>query len=784
MLKHHLLIALRSFNRQRGYTALNVAGLAVGLAAAFFVMLGVEYERSVDAFQSDRLYMARQHVSFDEGQTIQTWSATPQPLAEALETDVPQVERAAMVRFGGENVLASGSTPLLAEGIWADDDFFEIMAFPVLAGSAPTALARPDAIVLTEGLAQRLLGATPTEALGQTVRFDNRHDATVTAVVADVPRTSSLEFEWVLPAEEFYARNEWVLSWDNNAMFLFASLAPGADVEAINAQIAGLRQVNSGFENSTLFLDPFRENYLYGEYENGVQTGGRILYVQIFTVIAVLVLLIAGVNFTNLSTARATRRATEIGVRKTMGATRASLVRQFLGEAVLLALAAFVLATLIVVACLGGFNRIAGTEVVLADIGLGAVGLGLLVAIGVGLLAGAYPAIVLSGFSPSRSVREDRMSGLALRRGLVVAQFAASVVLITGTFAVAGQMQYIQNRDIGLEREDVITMQLQGGALDQFDAFQSEVLASPAISAVSVADNNPLSIGSSTEAPEWSGGQDVSDEVFFVLAVHYDFVETMGMEMNAGRAFSRESIADSSNFLLNEAAVRALGMTEAVGESITFWGETGQVVGVVEDFHMQTVHSSVKPTILYLDPDPSGWQRLFVRAEPGQTAAALSHLRSVSTTFSPEYPFATRFLDEEFDTYYESERQFGALAGVFAAVAAFIAGLGLLGLAAYAAEQRRKEVGVRRVLGASLASVVGLLTRDFLAWVGLACLVAVPVAYLIAEEWLNQFEYRISLGAGPFLSAAVAALVVAVLAAGTQAMRAALADPVHALRSE
>ncbi|MEM0962551.1 MAG: ABC transporter permease, partial [Bacteroidota bacterium] len=747
MLKQNLVVALRAFRRQAGYSALNIIGLTIGFTAAFLVLFAVQDEVGMDQMHSDRLHQVLRNASFDGGETVQTWNVAPQPLAALMEADYPEVESAMMLRYEGNQVVASGDRKFWADGFWTDPPFFEMFAFPLLAGDPATALSQPDGIVVTESLVARLFGAgtTPEDAMGQAVRF-NDHEARVTGVAADPPSSASMDFEWVMPASEFYARNEWVESWDNNGMELYVTLRPDADIDVLNRKMSDVLIERGNVENSTAFVQRYATRYLRGAYDNGVQAGGRIDQVRTFSIIAVLLLALACINFTNLSTARATRRAAEIGVRKTMGATRSSLMRQFLGESVLMALLAFAAAVLLFAALVQPFGDILQKDLTLGTLP-GWMWLGFFgVALSVGIVAGLYPAVVLSRFSPVAVIRGRRKGGLALRRGLVVFQFSASVVLIIGTLAVAAQLGLIQNRDIGLDRENMLLVPLRDGAKSEYQAFRQTLLDDPAIVHVGAANGNPLWIGSSTGSVDWAGKDPERSTSFYHMTMDAKAIEALGMEMADGRAFSPEIASDSSGYIINEAAARAMGFDAPVGEQMTMWDETGEIIGVVKDFHMRSLMTPTEPTVFRLAaPETSNWAMAFVRMAPGQTEAALERLASATEVFSPAYPPEYLFMDEEYDQLYQRERQLGTLAAWFAVLAAVIAGLGLLGLAAYAAEQRRKEVGVRRVLGASLASVVNLLTREFVAWVGLACLLAVPVAYAVSERWLSQFAVRIDL---------------------------------------
>ncbi|MEL6443447.1 MAG: ABC transporter permease [Bacteroidota bacterium] len=786
MLKNTLIAALRAFRRQATYSALNLTGLAAGFAAAFLILYAVQDELRMDQMHSDDLHQVLRTASFDGGATVLTWTVAPQPLAEELRASYPEVEHATMLRYEGEQVVAAGAEKFWVSGFWTDEPFFEMFAFDLLAGDPATVLTQPDGIVVTEGLVQKLFGpeAQPQDAMGQAVRL-NDHEARVTGVAADPPAGASMAFEWIAPASEFYARNAWVKDWGNNAMELYVTLRPDADIAALNRTMTDLLLERDDLDVTTAFAQRYSERYLHGAYDNGVLVGGRIDGVRTFSIIAALLLALACINFTNLATARATRRAGEIGVRKSMGATRWSLMRQFLSESVLMALVAFAAAVVL-------FSLLATPFGTLLDKDLGAVSLpgwmwlGFLgVAVLAGIAAGLYPAVVLSRFSPVKILQGERKGGLALRRSLVVFQFAASVVLIVGTLAVAAQLDFIQTRDIGLDREGLIMAPLRDGATANYDAFRSALVDDPAITNVGTAHSNPLQMGSSTGSVEWRGKDPSVAASFHYMGIDAEAIHALGMEMAAGRAFSAGIASDSSNFIINETAARLMGFEAPVGERITLWEGEGEIVGVVKDFHMRAAGSATSPTIFWLaSPRESSWALGFVRTAPGQADAALTRLAAATETFSPAYPLDYRFLDDEYNRIYQDERQLGTMAWWFAGIAMLIATLGLVGLAAYAAEQRRKEIGVRRVLGASVAGLVGLLSRDFLIWVGLACAVAVPVAMLLINRWLAGFAYRVELGVTPFAVAVLGALLLALVTAGSQAVRAATANPVQSLRSE
>ncbi|MEO0741132.1 MAG: ABC transporter permease [Bacteroidota bacterium] len=788
MLQNYLLTALRFFRRQKGYTLLNVLGLAVGLLGAFLILLWVQDELRHDRFHEDgdRLYMAMRHVSYSNG-TVETARAITYPAAAVLEAEYPEVEDAEMVTFPNEIVLSHEGRAFRERGYWAEEAFFEIFTFPLVAGDPATALDAPDGIVISERLAQSLFETNDFEAvLGRTVRVDDRHDARVTGVAAPVPSYSRLDFDWVLPFEEYYARNTWMDHWGNSGARLFVRLADGADLATVNDKVRGLIMENADFTGVDLFLYPFGDYHLHGTFEDGMQAGGRIEYVRAFGVVAFFLVLIACINFMNLATARAAQRAREISVRKTLGATRSGLAAQFLGEAVLVALVAAALALVALVSLLPVFGEVAGKTFTLGALGPGMWMLFASVAVASGLLAGSYPALVLSRYSPAGVLRGSGgvASGGLLRKVLVVSQFAASILLIVGTLVVYRQIDYIQTKNLGLDRDNVVMMTLEGGARDQYDAFRQALLAQPGVETVTSTNQNPLSVGNSTSDPTWEGKDPEAQLNFFVIQANYDFIETMRMEVVSGRSFSRAFGADTTNFVVNEAMARLMETDDPVGEGLAFWGYEGEIVGMVEDFHMTSLYAPIEPTIMLLDANLEQGRMLAVRLAPGQTAEALAGLERTFAEFSPGVPFDYAFLDERFGRMYESERRIGTLANLFALVAAFVASLGLFGLAAYAAERRRKEVGVRKVLGASVPGVVALLSREFVALVVVACGVAFPLAYLGAERWLGGFAYRADLGVAPFLLAGTSALLLATLTVGIQAWRAATADPVKSLRYE
>ena len=791
MLKNYLKIAYRTLVRQKGYAFINIFGLAVGLACAFLITLWIRDEVSYDRLHEsgDRIYRVMRHVH--SGDEIHTSDIVTWPLDRVLEEAYPEVEDVVAITQSEELLFSRGERSAREEGLYADADFFDVFSWDLIEGDPADVLQAPTSVVISASLAEKYFGSGwRTHAVGGTIirdDIDGTKDLTVTGVFEDVPQHSSLKFDYALPMAAFVQRHEgWMGDWMNSAFHLFVRVGEGADADMLSEKITDLQNDHIEGFRSDLFLQPYADQHLYSAFKDGALAGGRIEYIQVFAVVALLIVLIACINFVNLATARSAQRAREVGVRKAVGAGRRSLVGQFMGESLLLVLFAFALALGLVVAALPTFNGLTGKEVAVAELG----GRMLLLFAGIGaltaLVSGTYPALYLSSFSAVSILRGTfRLGGggVRLRKGLVVFQFAMTVLLVVGTITVYQQIRYIYAKNIGLDRENVISLSLEGELGERFGAFKEELLRRPGIAAVTSASESPLDVGSNTHSVTWRGKDPSSQISMRILSVGFDFLDVMKMELAKGRGFDPDFGADSIAYIANEQALAVMGFDDPLGERLSFWGGAGPVVGVVKDFHMASLHSEIEPVILRLWPRGAAGE-LFVRTEPGRTREALASLEAVYDEFNPAYPFAYEFLDETFRQTYRSEQVIGKLAGLFTVFALFIAGLGLFGLVAFTAEQRTKEIGVRKVLGASVASIVALLSKDFLKLVLIAFVVAVPVAYLAMQRWLADFAYRVDLGIGLFALAGALVLVVALVTVSYQAIRAATADPVKSLRYE
>ena len=803
MWRNNLKIALRALQRRPGPAIINLLGLAVGLAACLLIALWVNQELSYDDFhpEAKRIHRVVLDVRLQDREI--TGPITAAPLARTIIDDIPEVETA--TRFGDDDNeifriddrTFTGHTVLDADSL-----FFEIFGgFEFLHGDRATALNPTDAIVLTASTAERLFGTT--NAVGNTLERGNSTQR-VTGVIADVPETSHMHFDAVASDE---LSPEQASRWVSNNWYTYAKLKPGAPPAAFETKVDAFVQeyvapqiqqflgmpfnqlVEQGARYN-YFTQPLTSIHLHSDYPYELEANGSIANVYIFSAIALFILLIACVNFMNLATARASERATEVGIRKALGAHRSQLARQFLGEATLTTGLATVLSLGVALLALPAFNDLAGTsigvgQVLQPSILLGGVGL----VVVVGLVAGSYPAVVLSQFQPATVLKsDDRHStsghGKRLRQGLVVLQFAISIVFIIGTLVVQDQFSYIQDKRLGIEKEQVITIDRAWTMEDRQAGFADRLSKTAGIAQAATADGIFRGGMSNTVFVPDDAPTSESHSLNY-LSVGFTFVETMGIEVATGRTFSPERPADSSAVLINQAAADALGWDDPTGHRLREpggdEGDIYDVIGIVDNFHYASMRQQVQPLVLRPDDINS---TLYVRTEPGATAAALDAVRQSWSEAAPEEPFQYTFLDQTYADLHRDTQRTGQLFSIFAALAIVIACLGLYGLATYTAQRRTKEIGIRKALGATGAQIVGLLSKEFLQLVGIAFVLALPVAYVAMDRWLQDFAYRTDLGLWLFALAGVLATVIAFLTVSYQALRAAQTNPANTLHGE
>ncbi|MDX1941647.1 MAG: ABC transporter permease [Saprospiraceae bacterium] len=784
MFKNYLTITLRNLLKNRINSTINILGLALGLTGAMVIALWIQRELSMDQFhtKADRLYRVMEHQTYSNDFVL-TVFATPGPLVPALKAEIPEIEKATRITWGDQLLFTVGDKAFKENGHYADEDFFQMFSFKMLHGDANTALKQPTSIAISEDLANKYFNTS--NAIGKIIRINNIENYQVSAVFANVPDQSTLQFDFVLPVESFVQKNDWLKSWNSNGIQALIQLREGTDANALEAKLKNFLKDHSDQKRAVLDLINMSDTYLRMDYKDGkYQGGGRIVYVRLFAIIALFLILIACINFMNLSTARSALRAKEVGIRRVTGAVRGQLFGQFLGESLIMSFISGLIAIGLTALILPWFNHLFETEIVLKINNPNFWLAWLTIVILTGLLSGSYPALFLSSFQPIevfKGVVKTGKGAVWFRQGLVVTQFAIAIFLVVGTLVIYNQMSYIRNKNLGYNKDNLLYIPSNETLSANYEVVKSELKQIPGIQDVTTSDGLVYSWGSNTPDFSWEGKNPDQDILFNHIGTSYDFVKTIGAELKAGRDFSKEFATDSVNFIINEESARLMGMSDPVGKSLT-WGDTkGQIIGLVKDFSINSLHTAQQPVILYLQPFINV---LYVRIDGQNVSNTLAQMEKVVKKHSPAYPFEYKFVDEEYDQLYRSEKRISALSRAFAILAIFVSCLGLFGLAAFTAEQRTKEIGIRKVLGASVTSLVTLLSTDFLKLVLISTLIAFPLGWWAMNQWLERFAYRIELSWWIFVIAGVLAVLIAMLTVSSQAIRAAVANPADSLKSE
>jgi putative ABC transport system permease protein len=786
MLKNYIKTAIRSLWKNKSYGFLNVVGLAVGIAAAALIFLWVEDELTYNHHHADlhRIYRVLEHQTFDG--TTYTMGATPGVLARGMQDELPGIELTARTDWGTRSLFGLDDKVLYEQGIYMDSSFFQIFDFPFLQGNAAKPFPQLHSLVISRSMAEKFF-SSPAEALGQSLKMDGEQEYLISGVFEDLPKNSSFKFDWAVPFKLYEDQNPWLQQWENNGILTYVKLEENADAQRINSQLLGYIKSKNPEAVADAFLFPITDWRLYSKFENGVQVGGRIEYVRLFSIIAWIILVIACINFMNLATARSEKRAREVGVRKVLGAGKPQLVIQFLSESIMLAFVAVLLALGLIYLSLESFNTLVEKELAIRLTDplhlLALLGIGLIC----GLIAGSYPALYLSSFNPITVFKGLRIGGASsaalIRKGLVVTQFAISIGLIIGALVVYEQVQHVKGRPLGYNKEQLLYLNLRGNMNEKFPLIRQQLLASGVVEQAAVSNQRVLEMSNNSWNFSWQG-KDPNQQILITNEwVSPGYIETLGMSLKSGRDFYPLAEQDSTSILVNESFARLLGKEEVLGEVVSRDGQDFEIVGVVKDFVHSDFYAAAPPLILFSQPSSTNF--MFVRIKQGVSLpAALAQIESVVKSQNPGYPFEYRFMDEEFHKQFQSEMLVEKLSRIFAGLAIFISCLGLFGLAAYTAERRTKEIGIRKVLGASVAGIAGLLSLDFLKLVFLSFLIAFPLAWYFMDQWLQDFAYRVSISWTIFLFAGVAALAVALLTISFQAVKAALANPVRNLRTE
>ncbi|MET2985356.1 ABC transporter permease [Aureibaculum conchae] len=782
MLKHNILLFFRNIKRQKSSFLINIIGLSSGLACALLIALWIKDELSVDKFYEnhDRIYQVAENVEFSDG--VQTMIESSAPMAEFLVENMPEVEYAATTiqpDWFGKHVLSVGDKNLKALGQLVSKDYFNIFSFNLIQGDKKEVIADPNSIVISKDLALKLFGTTEN-VIGSSIEYEKKRQFQVSGIFEGTPTNSTMQFDFVLSDKAYKDEAPWnsinTDRWNSTGPQVYVMLKEGANIDALKTKVAKIRKERNENDPRTSILIPFSEHYLHGTYQNGKQVGGRIEYVKLFTIIAILILIIACINFMNLSTARASKRLKEIGVKKAVGAKRKSFVFQFLSESIFMSFIALIIALIIVAFFLPHFNTIIGKQLTLSfDLNLISITLG--ITLFTGIIAGSYPAAYLSGFNALTVLKgqlNQSLGELWTRKGLVVIQFSLSIILIVSVIVVYKQIEFAQNQNLGYNKDNIVYFKAEGKIKEKLPTFLAELKKSTGIKNASSTTHSMVGHNWSTSL-EWEGKDPDNETNFQIVGVDYDFIETMDMEIIAGRGFNR-AFGDSIGMIFNETAIKAMGLKDPIDKLVE--GRI-PIIGVVKDFHFKSLHDRVEPLFMAIMPQVN---KVMVRIEAGKEKEAINKIQEAYQTFNPGFPFEYEFLDENYNALYESEQRVATLSKYFAGMAILISCLGLFGLAIFTAERRRKEISIRKVLGQTASQVTVMLSSEFAKLVLISIVIALPIAYLLANNWLSGFAYRIPLQIWYFLGAGVVALLVAILTVGSQAIRAANKNPVDALR--
>ena len=776
-------MAVRHLLKKRTYSILNIAGLAIGIACASMIFLWVEDEWTFNHNfpKHSRLYQVYENQKY-EGK-IGTFVATPGPMAAGLSADIPGIATAARSGGTGPQVFALGDKSLSMDGDYVDPSFIGMLDLPFVYGQG--ALGELHSLVIDQTMATAFFGAG-VDPVGKALRVNGEQDFVVAGVFKDLPENSTFRFRWLAPMENVIHKASWTGTWGAMWARTYVELRPAASVAQVNQQLKGYLGTKQKGNTTPCFLLAMDDWNLRSKFVDGKQAGGRIEYVRLFSIIAGIILLIACINFMNLSTARSERRAREVGVRKVMGAGRRSLVVQFIGEAMMMSFAAVLLATVMVSVLLPVFNLLVQKQLRVELLAPAHLGYLLVMGLLVGLVAGSYPAFYLSSFDPVTALKSLRIPGsvasVFIRRGLVVAQFVASIVLIIGTVIVYRQIQFVKGRDLGYSKDRLVYIDFSKKLAEHFDLLHNDLLRTGVVVDASISDYTATEIGYSTDKYTWQGKDASKNPLINWEGVDEHFLPTMNMQLVGGRNFY--GAVDSDKVIINEAMAAAMGSAGKVGSIILEGGKKPfEVVGIVRNFIYNSIYDAAAPALLYSRPYQTRFLSIRLRPE-APLGAAMASVEKVLKANNPAYPVDIKFVDADLEAMYRTEALTGKLAGLFAVLAVVISCLGLFGLAAYTAERRLKELGIRKVLGASVPGLVGLLSGQFLKLVGIACVIAWPVAWWVLSGWLSGYVYHTRLYWWIFVLAGGVAMVIALLTVSVQAVRAAVASPVKSLRSE
>lgn len=788
MFRHNLILTIRKFKRNKISFLINLVGLSTGLACVLMIFLWVNDELGVDKFHEKdaQLFQVVQNYEFPNG--IETTALTSLLLGDALAATYPEIET--MVNVSGKEdspigILSLGEQAILAEGIFAAKNYFQVFSLPLIEGNATDIIKDKNSIAISKDLAIKLFN--DTQVIGKMLAWKNDWWATdfvVSGVFENLPTNATQQFDFVL-SNQYFWENEHAATWNGDYVDTYLVLKEGTNIKAFNERIAGFMKTQTAHgDKTTLFVQRFSEKYLHGNYENGKIVGGKIAYVKLFSLIALFILLIACINFMNLSTAQASTKMKEIGVKKAIGARRQSLIVQFLGEALLMVAISAVIALALVNVLMPQFNQITGKSLgVNFDLSSLLIFLG--ITITTGLLAGSYSSFYLSGFNPI-AILKGKMNhaneGAWVRKGLVIFQFSLSLIFIVGVLVIHQQMEYIQTKNLGYNRANILSFE-RPNFREKSEVFLTTLENIPGVEQVGRMFDNILNGEIGQSGYSWQGGDSESGYLFKSPIVSYNAIETLDMKLLEGRTFSKDFQNEKEKIIINETALKKMGLVDPIGQKISYGhlGGEREIIGVVKDFHYGSIHQKIAPLIFRFSAEANN---IMVKVKAGTEQSTIAAIEKVFKEFHPAYPLSFTFLDADYQALYESESRVAILSKYFSGLAILISCLGLFGLAMFTAERRKKEIGIRKVLGASVFSIVQMLTKDFSKTVIIAIFIAIPISYLIANDWLANFAYSIDLSWWYFIVPGLLVLLIAWFTVGVQTVQAASVNPIHALKQE
>ncbi|WP_026449605.1 ABC transporter permease [Aequorivita capsosiphonis] len=786
MIRNYFKIAFRNLLKYKGYTFINVFGLAIGITCASLILLWIEDEVNFDQSIPDKELVFAVPTNQEYDGDIRTFfQATPGPLAEVLKTEIPEIRKSARKR--DLNLLLSvGENSVSSSGSYADKDLFDIFSLQFISGTKTEAFKNQKSIVITEKTASILFNNS-NEAIGKNIQLDKSESYVVTGVIKDFPKNTSFQFSWLIPFKNFTDGKEWTKGYGSNFTDTFVKLKAGADVEKVNEKVKAVLPAKTGDKDTEAILFSAKDWHLRSTFENGEIVGGRIDYVRLFSFIALIILLIACINFMNLATARSEKRASEVGMRKALGSGKKQLIFQFMTEAVLTAFFSGILSIIFLIILIPQFNALIGK-----DLSLGLTNpIHILPIFAItlicGLLSGVYPAFYLSSFKPIEVLKGSRkQTGNAsfTRKSLVVMQFSVSIVFIICTILVYQQVQHVKNRSLGLNKENLIEIPAANGTIIQnFNAIENELKSEGLIENAGLYNSHILSAGNNTSGVQWQGKPEDQDILISYRTTTPNFFETTGMKIKEGIGFSSSQAADSTKVLVSESFAKLMNTDNVIGKKIS-WNESVYTIsGVVNNYLYGDMYGSSDPVMFFHQAEGADYMYLKPTAG-GSISEKLTAIEAVFKKENAGFPFTYRFVDEAFNESFKNEQLVEDLSQIFAVLAIIISCLGLFGLSAYMAEQRRKEIGVRKVLGSSVLGIMKLLSKDYIKLVLLAIVISIPIAWYVMNSWLQGYAYRIEINWMVFAIAGILAICIAVITVSFQAVKAAVANPIQSLRTE